>query len=335
MKTQQILAVDIGGSKIMAGIAHVPVNEKNLEQKGVDFFRSIERKSLTPDCHKEQLLHELHGLITQLGPFDAIEAAGINVPGLADPKTGLWIYAPFSGISDLPIANLFADWTGITTVAVENDVNACAYAEKLFGGAKGIDDFLWVTISNGIGGGWVLNGDIYRGHFGNAGEFGHLVVTDEGGMRCGCGHYGCLEAEAAGPGIARRYFARTGTQKTAAEMADLARKGDVVAKEVFECTARLIGKGMSYAANLINPAKIFVGGGVSGAFDLLQPLMLETMHAGSLELANKKVNIEKTALGYEAALLGATAMGLRAINSQSLTSTISAPNSSWARRTIG
>jgi len=311
-----LLALDIGGSKIMSAIATVS-DGHGRKTCTVD---RIVKKTLASDTDSAGLLTEIRSILPDGETIRQCDAVGVNVPGLADPKTGMWIYAPFSGIRDVPIAQILSEMVK-KPVAIDNDVNACALAEKLFGICTEIDDFLWITISNGIGGGLVLDGKVYRGHGGNAGEFGHLILV-ENGMACGCGNRGCMEAEAAGPGIARRFRKelakrfgekseafRRQADSTAAEIGELARQGDPVALDVYRTTARLLGQAASYAVNLLNLPMVVLGGGVSGAFDLLAPEMTQTLHRFAFAAANRDVRIEKTALGYEAALIGAAATG--------------------------
>jgi len=312
-----ILALDIGGSKIMSGIATV---SQGHGRKTCTVDRVV-KKSLTPDTDAARLLEGIRSILPDDETIRQCDAVGVNVPGLADPKTGVWVYAPFSGIRDVPIAQILSEMVAGQPVAIDNDVNACALAEKLFGICTEIDDFLWITISNGIGGGLVLDGKVYRGHGGNAGEFGHLILV-ENGMACGCGNHGCMEAEAAGPGIARRFRSemekRYGKDSdeilhqascTAAEIAELARQGNPIALDVYRTTARLLGQAASYAVNLLNLPMIVLGGGVSGAFDLLAPELTQTLRRFAFGAANRNVRVEKTALGYEAALVGAAATG--------------------------
>ncbi len=318
---KKFLALDIGGSKIMSAVATV----SEIDGRKTCTLDRIVKKNLPPDTDADLLFREIRSILPEPGEIAACEAVGVNVPGLTDPEKGMWIYAPFSGIRDVPITRLLSEMIGGKPVAIDNDVNACALAEKLFGICAEVDDFLWITVSNGIGGGLVLRGDVYRGSSGNAGEIGHFVVVD-GGAECGCGNRGCLEAEAAGPGIARRFrdlvekrygieseeSRRFGAFK-AVEIAELARSGDRVAEETFRTTAQLIGRAASYAVNLLNLPRIVLGGGVSGAFDLLHPEMTQTLARLTFHAANPSVRIEKTALGYEAALVGAAATGYRAV----------------------
>jgi len=306
----KILAIDIGGSQFRTAIASV-------SGSGVQFASAVGR-SLAPDCTTEQLFTMLGESIAESAPTGDYESIGITIPGLADPIAGMWVYACFSGIRDVPIVQILSKKFG-KPVFIDNDVNACALAERQFGICKNTKDFLWITVSNGIGGGLILDGKIYSGHFGNAGEIGHFNVVEENGFLCGCGNHGCLEAEAAGPGIARRYAMlrkNVYSSVSAREIAHLARSGDEPAKRVFEITGRLIGKAASYAVNLLNLEKVVIGGGVSNSFDLLFPSMEASFgkkvfrDANPAVLSGKSV-FEKTGLGLDAGLAGAVALAVR------------------------
>ena len=302
-----ILVIDIGGSQFRTALATV-------SDSGVE-FASISQQLLSPNCTKEQLLKMLSNSIAESVPTGNYERIGVTIPGLAKPDAGIWVYACFSGIRNVPIAQILSAQYGNKPVFIDNDVNACAWAERRFGVCKKTENFLWITVSNGIGGGLILNGEIYRGCFGNAGEIGHFNVVEENGFRCGCGNYGCLEAEAAGPGIARRYAALnkespnvSALNTSAREIANRARAGDKTAQFVFEVTGRLIGRAASYAVNLLNLEKIVIGGGVSNSFDLLLPSMEASLRERIFREANPKVVFEKTGLGLDAGLAGAAAL---------------------------
>jgi glucokinase len=302
----KVLAIDIGGSQFRTALAAV-------SDAGVHFAPASQRL-LPPDCTKEKLFAMLEESIAESAPTGDYERIGVTIPGLADPAAGMWIYACFSGIRNVPIAKILSEKYGSKPVFIDNDVNACALAEWQFGICKETKDFLWITVSNGIGGGLVLNGEIYRGHFGNAGEIGHFNVVEENGFRCGCGNYGCLEAEAAGPGIARRYAALLKQEPpvlSAREIAELAKSGDETAKTVFDITGRLIGKAAGYAVNLLNLEKIVIGGGVSRSFDLLPPSMEASFREKVFRDANRHAVFAQTGLGYDAGLAGAAALAMQ------------------------
>lgn len=358
MDVRRVMAIDIGGSKLLTAVVEITQGAEYsipngngrhpLEAQGADGgkvspsdggqgrkgrFFGVAKCELDRHCGKEGVLNRLADAIEETlrltgFTWGEIDAMGVTIPGLADPASGMWVYAPFSGIGDFPIASILRERYG-KPVYIENDVNACAWAEKIFGVCQSANDFLWITISNGIGGGLILDGKIYTGAFGAAAEIGHFNIVENGAL-CGCGNRGCLEAEAAGPAIARRFEERLGqnTGETrqrvdllkwkkriptdrplgAAEIAYLARSGDLIAKDVFDTTGRYVGRAAAMAANLINPSCIVIGGGVAGAFDLFEPQMVQTFKSQVFHDANKEVRILKTGLGYEAGLYAAASL---------------------------
>ena len=295
-----ILSIDIGGSKLMAGLVDlngkVIIKEKrNIETKATSELLTQNIIEMTDDLLKTKDVEIIY--------------AGAAVPGLTDNKEGVLLYAPFSGIRDYKIGDLLKKKLGVE-VFVENDANACAYGEMVFGTCKGIDDFIWITLSNGIGGALVLNGMIYKGCRGGAGEIGHIRVEQDG-YECGCGNIGCLEAQAAGPGIVRRFNEKTGEPDkglTARDIAELAYKGDMAAIEIYRETGLYLGKAISYAVNLINPAKIVIGGGIAQSSGLFMPWVKDYVRTSIIADPNVDMIIEETALGYDASLIGAAAV---------------------------
>lgn len=267
---------------------------------------------------KEQILETIYSVVRELD-ISSCERIGITIPGLANPQTGVWVYAPFSGIQNFPIAKAVSEKFGLLPVNIENDVNACGLAERYFGVCRDCPDFLWITVSNGIGGGLVLNGDIYSGNLGNAGEIGHFCVNEGSQYRCGCGHFGCLEIEASGRAIAAKYQDRRAddtnqslpTPVSTKQIAQWARAGQPLAREVFDEAGRYIGRAASYAVNLLNIQRVVLGGGVSSSFDLLFPVMDATFRQMVFQAANPQAEILQTGLGYHAALAGAAAIAWR------------------------
>ena len=321
MKTNvPLLALDIGGSKLMAAIVYV--ERDDISRNLTPNIRQKSHRVLAPSTTIDELMQEIDSAVSEV--FDAakmakcdIEAVGVNVPGLADPAAGLWVYACFSGIRDFPIAEIIGKKYG-KPIYIENDVNACALAEKYFGACRETDDFLWVTVSNGVGGGLILRGEVFSGSFGNAGEIGHFCVEENAAeaIRCGCGNWGCLEAQAAGPGIAKRYKKQTGKDETAANLAVLAIQGDAVALAVFEKTGYYLGKAIAASVNLINPGKVILGGGVSQSFELFGSELEKTIQRQMFRAANEQLVIEPTHLGNDAALFGATALAFRGLRNK-------------------
>ncbi|MCL1857803.1 MAG: ROK family protein [Oscillospiraceae bacterium] len=299
-----ILGIDIGGSKIAVGI---------IDKNGN--VLCSEKEQLPAGTTSDSLLCVIKDKCNKISEkynfdFDEIEKIGITIPGLADTKSGVWVYAPFSGISNFPIAEKINNIYG-KKVYIENDVNACAVGEKRFGLCKDINDFIWITISNGIGGSVFINGGLYSGYSGNAGEIGHIKVLDGDNFdfKCGCGDYGCVEAVAAGPGIAKRYNNTTNNKNISAEqIAIKARNGDTIANKVMYDTGYYIGKALSAAINMLNPEMIIFGGGVSQSFDLIEPGIKDALSRYMFKAANKNIKLAQTALAYNAALIGAAAI---------------------------
>ena len=305
MNEKHILALDIGGSKLILGLV-------STAGEVLEFVQS----PIPAGTQKDSLLELIDTVYAQLSAKTDISCAvacGVTVPGLADPKKGLWIHAAFSGIANLPIADILQKRFGVP-VYIENDVNACAIAEMKFGGAGDVSDFLWVTVSNGVGGAVVLGGELYTGSCGNAGEIGHVKAEFEHPLLCGCGGMGCLEAMAAGPGIAKRYLAAMGQEwdgvMRSKEVSELVASGDTVARQCFEQTGEYLGIALGNAVNLMNPLRVFVGGGVTMDYDLFAPQMQAAFERTIFKKANSDVAIEKSHLGYHAGLLGAAALAI-------------------------
>lgn len=293
---KNIFCVDIGGSKLVCGA---------LTDTGeiLDTYRVEYPKNYTLDT----ILHYIQEGYEKLKHYD-FYACGAAIPGLCDYTAGTWLYSPFSGLSNIPITQIISDITSLPTVA-DNDVNISALAEKYFGVCKNVSDFLWITVSNGIGGGLYLNDTLYRGQGLSAGEIGHFIV-EENGRACGCGNKGCLEAHASGASIATIYNENTGKNLTAKEIAELARNGDCDAIAVWQKAGAYIGKAASYAVNLLNIDTIVLGGGAAEAFDLLEPTATKSLHENLFIKANPNIKILHSAPGRFAALMGCAALVL-------------------------
>jgi glucokinase len=297
---KNILAIDIGGSKLLIGI--IDRQGKVLTSRKQMFHNPNQNSVL------EAIIEQAMVLIEEGYEFSCI---GVSIPGLADPITGVWLYACFSKISNFPLAQILSE-KFMCPVYIENDANICAYGEKMFGLAKGITDFLWVTVSNGVGSGVFLDNHIFYGHMGNAGEIGHVNV-EENGHSCTCGNKGCLEAQAAGPAIVKRYRKKVLSSPeniTAQEIANLAKNGNVQAMEIYHDTGRYLGKAIAAAVNLLNVPLVILGGGVSMSYELFADELRKTTNKYVYRAANPNLEIKHTALGYEASLIGAAAYAI-------------------------
>lgn len=296
------LAVDIGGSKYIVAL---------VSAAGEVLAQTRDRwRALTAECVLEQVLEASRALLKSTGATPA--AAGVTIPGLADPERGLWVEASFSGIRDFPICAALSQALSMP-VYCENDGQAYALAEMRFGACRDARDFLFMNISNGIGGAIVSGGRLVNGSRGSAGEFGHCVAV-EGGRACKCGLHGCLEMHAAGPGIARNYAEMGGAPDErggpadASLIAERARSGDQIARDTFALEGELLGRVAATAVNLLNPRKLVIGGGVSLAFDLFGPSLTRAIGSRVYRAANPDLEILPTPLGYLAGLYGAASI---------------------------
>ncbi|MCL2741271.1 MAG: ROK family protein, partial [Oscillospiraceae bacterium] len=236
-----VLAIDVGGSKIIAAIV-------DGEGAVVDRRDAGLRPDVTASGLTEMIVGMKEGLFgANPGIARGITRAGMTIPGVADMRRGVWVYACFSGIGDFDVAGKLGPRLGLE-VHIGNDANLCAYAEMVYGVCRDDPDFIWVTVSNGVGSGVVSGGRLMDGATSCAAELGHIVV-EEDGETCPCGNVGCLEAHASGPAIARRYHKgleaagrapAAGAPASAREVAERARMGDAAAAEAYEHAGRCL-----------------------------------------------------------------------------------------------
>ncbi len=292
------LSLDIGGSKYLVGI---------IARDGTIL---ASRKGSWPELTRSAILDtvcsEAETVMRENGARPA--ACGITIPGLADPSRGLWVEAQFSGIRNFPICDEVSSRLGLPCFC-DNDAQAYSLAEMIFGSCRNDRDFIYVNVSNGIGGSVVSGGRLVYGARGTAGEFGHCVVVP-GGRPCKCGSCGCLEMYAAGPAIARNYLEAGGGSADAKEIADRARGGETLAREIYHQEGILLGGVIAKAVNILNPSKVVLGGGVAGAFDLFGPSLKKTVLDEVYTSANPDVEILPTPLGYMAGLYSAAAIAV-------------------------
>lgn len=308
-----IAALDIGGTKTIAAV----LNEKGriLAQEN---FPSV---VASYEKHLELCVQAMKRLMQQL-ELNASDFAGLGVslPGIVDHEKGVLIYAPYAKWENIAVAEFLAENLGISRVRCENDVNACAIGEQKFGLGRRYTDFVWMTVSTGVGGAVVEDSKLVRGGCGFAGELGHLKVEYKNPAHCPCGQYGCLEAQGSGTALIRKTrmrklespaFAKAleemGLEPDGAGCAALARAGNQEALEIIEQLGTYLGRGISYCINILNPQAIVIGGGVAASMDLLLPSIRVSVQQNAFKRM-QDVDIVRTPLGYEAALLGAAAL---------------------------
>jgi predicted NBD/HSP70 family sugar kinase len=212
------------------------------------------------------------------------EGVGIVVPGMVDQHTGRVLNAPQLGWRDVDVRDALADATGLP-VQIENAPIACALAQMWLGARaeQAPGDFVYVTVSDGVGAGVVINGEVVRGHGSSAGEFGHIPM-DLDGAPCLCGSRGCLEAYTSNLATLSRYLGHElspitthtllhSSGLTIPILIERARAGDARALDAIDTTARYLGAGLAAITNALNPARIYVGGEITAAWDRIAPVL--------------------------------------------------------------
>ncbi len=305
-------AIDLGGTKLRAVVAHI-----EGEVRGEVIIPTEADRG--PDHAIGRMVDALAAAAVEAGVgLGGLLGLGVASPGALDLVNGIVHEAPqLPGWDGIPLPRILSDRLGIP-VLLENDANAAALGENRFGAGRGTRQMIYFTVSTGVGGGIIIDGRIYHGITGSAGELGHIIVQPNG-ARCLCGELGCLEAYASGTGIAWRAAAlvevgaapgleRVRREKgglDADEIADAAREGDEVARRLFEEAGFYLGVALTNCVNIFNPEMIVVGGGVTfGAGDLFFARAEETMRQLSRKEPLGHVRLVRGELGDRAGPLG-------------------------------
>ncbi len=311
-----VVGIDIGGTKLATVVADVSgeiiskVREPTQADKGPGYALQLLIDMVYRTIHQAEL--ELKDIL----------AIGVSCGGPLDTKTGI-VYSPpnLPGWVAFPLKERLKNEFRIPVI-IENDANACALAEYRFGGGRGYESVLYMTMSTGIGGGIVLNGQIYHGANDSAGEVGHQILLPDG-PHCGCGKRGCLESLCSGPAIARRAKEAILKEPNSVllELADgdidavksehvllAARKGDTLALKLIDETAYFMGWGIANLVNILNPDIVLLGTIAIAAGDLLLEPIRKTVSSFAMERPAEVVTIMPAQLGESLGDLAAVAL---------------------------
>lgn len=308
------VGIDIGGTNTVIGV--VDTRGKVLATTTLATGDYLEVGAFVEAVATATLL-----LTNCVGGAQMIRGIGVGAPN-ANFYTGNIEHAPnlpWKGI--VPLSELLYNKIGIP-VAVTNDANAAAVGEMTFGAARGMHDFIMITLGTGVGSGIVANGQVIYGHDGFAGELGHTTAV-RGGRLCGCGKRGCLETYCSATGVARtaREFLTTRDEPsllralapeaiTSRDIYDAAVRGDALAQEVFDFTGRIMGEAFADFVAFSAPEAIILFGGLARAGELLRRPVVTAMEANLLACWRGKIRILFSELpAGEAAILGASALG--------------------------
>ncbi len=310
----EAIGVDLGGTKMLVGV--------------VDSERRVVYRSSAPSIGlgQQELLETLERqLRSALEARPGVVAAGLGIPCTIDRQRGAAIIAVNLQLADVPIRDLMSERLGLP-VMVDNDANLALLAESRFGAARGARNAAMLTIGTGIGGGLIVDGRLYRGSTGAAGELGHIVIEADGPPCQGnCPNRGCVESLASGTAIAREGRAAAerapesalgralagGEALDGALVTDAALEGDETAREVLALVGRRIGVALSSLANALDPDVIVIGGGAIRAGELLVELARAELAARALPPMNR-TRVEAAELGPDAGMIGAAALAMLA-----------------------
>lgn len=300
-----VLALDVGGTKILAAV-----------DEGDGVMRDVVRIATPTRGGPEAIILAMIDLARQLcGRHPSIVAVGVGSAGQIDCLTGRVIYANenLPGWTGMEIARRLRAAVGLPAY-VDNDVNAFALGEATHGAGKGHRVVLAVTVGTGVGGALVLDGLLFRGATGVAGEIGHIPVTRQGPL-CACGNRGCLETYAAGPHIAAAYARVAGADAGVAlpEVVERANAGNRAARRAFWQAGTRLGLALAGLINTLNPDAVVVGGGVAQAGELLLAPLRQSLDRRLLGPARDAVVVAPAALGAEAGLIGAALLARRLV----------------------
>jgi glucokinase len=280
------IAVDLGGTNLR--IAAISADGRMLEKIGVS------TNSAGPHHVIDEMCAAIHGLTSKHQGGGSLIGAGIGIPGIIDLDAGVVrTSANLPGWENYPVRAEIEKRLG-TRICLENDAKLAALGEHWLGAARGVDNMGMITLGTGIGGCIVLDGKIFHGMNGMAGEFGHVTIEPEG-VPCGCGNRGCAERYASATAVVRmaREEIAAGNAPELAEAAgaeaefgakaiyDLAMKGDEPAKRIFQRFGRALGIMLADIVNVLNLEMYVIGGGVSSAWDAFAPKMFEELRARS------------------------------------------------------
>lgn len=267
------IGVDVGGTKVLGGV---------VDRDGSILARA---RRDTPAQGGVELTQAIADVARELMDGFAVESVGISAAGFVSSDRKTMLATPnIAGWDGVNLDRELSALIGLSVV-IENDANAAAWGEARFGAGRAEDHLMLLTIGTGIGGGIVTDGELYRGAFGIAGEFGHMRVVPEGRL-CGCGARGCFEQYASGSALLRHARERVSASPevgrnllslgdgtvagmTGEHITDAAREGDAVALAAFDTTAQWLGAGIASLLVLLDPACVIIGGGVIDAGEIL------------------------------------------------------------------
>ncbi len=310
-----VLTVDLGGTKIIAAV--VLPDGKLLSR---NYCLTMADKG--PEIVIDRIIFAVNRAMTQAQlKGSELIGLGIAAAGILDTKKGIVTTSPnLPHWHNVPLRDILVKKLGVITYII-NDANAAALGEHRFGAGRGLDNMIYLTVSTGIGGGIIVDGELYSGADGCAGELGHMTI-EVNGPQCHCGNFGCLEALASGWAVAKAAITRINNggkssiieladgrleSVTAETVAEAARRGDRLAADIVAEAANYLGVGLANLVNIFNPELIVIGGGLSKMGDMLLKPARKVLRERAFRLPSDTVRVVRARLGSNAGIIGAAA----------------------------
>ena len=318
MEKPYVIGIDIGGTNTVFGV---------VDARGAILYDGSIKTGTYEDVNDyvSTLAEGLKGVIEKAGGPGNIRGIGVGAPN-GNFFSGCIEFAPnLPWKGKVPLAQLISEKTYNIPVSLTNDANAAAIGEMTYGAARGMKDFIEITLGTGLGSGIVIGGNLVYGHDGFAGELGHVIMR-KGGRVCGCGRKGCLEAYSSATGLARtaREMLTSSTEKsllreldpesiTSKDVYEAAIKGDKLALEIFEFTGNILGEALADFVAFSSPEAIVLFGGLVKSGDLILNPVKRSMEENMLKVFQGKTKLLVSQLKEsDAAVLGASALGWEA-----------------------
>ena len=316
MNSQLVVGIDIGGQTTKLGVVDVQGSVLAQTVIRTDTFETVEP-------YIAELAAAINKIIAEAGAEGRVRGIGVGAPNGNYYKGTIEcaVNISWGNGRTIEFAKLLSEAMGGIPVALTNDANAAAVGEMTYGAARGMKNFIMITLGTGVGSGIVINGNVVYGHDGFAGELGHVTAVRNNGRACNCGKTGCLEAYASAMGVARtaREWLELSDEPSvlreldsiaSKDVFDAAKEGDELALKIFDFTGKILGRSFADFIAFSAPEAIVLFGGLARAKEFLLAPMQEAMNANVLPIWKNKVNIVFSQLKEsDAAILGASALG--------------------------
>lgn len=322
-----LVGVDLGGTNIKAGVT-------DLEGRILSRVKIETRAAEGPDVVSDRIAQAAHQAVDSARDggkapdieWDLVLGVGVGSPGTIDLAAGVVTFSPnLKNMNGFGLRDAVSKRLDGASVVLENDANAAARGEQWVGAGRGAHSLVMLTLGTGIGGGIVLENEVWHGANGVAGELGHMSIKCDG-VRCACGNVGCIEAYASAPSMVRRMkeaIAAGVKTRLAAETGSLTSKriyeaavaGDDAALENIQQTGRFLGIAISNILHMFNPRVVVLSGGVIGAGDMLMQPIVDEVKKRTLEMCFEGTDIRFAELGEDAGFIGAAGCALNAFRS--------------------